>query len=78
MRENFIIFDLIKISRVDHWPKQIFMIPGFMFFFYTTSVDVNIEIILFIFLSILCTSLIASSNYVINEYLDANMTNTIL
>ncbi len=72
MKKNYIIFDLIKISRVDHWPKQIFMIPGFMFFFYTTSVDINIEIILLIFLSILCTSLIASSNYVINEYLDAN------
>ena len=72
MRKNSTIVDLIKISRLDHWPKQIFMIPGFMFFFYATNIDANTEIFFLIFFSILCTSLIASSNYVINEYLDSN------
>ena len=64
---------LIKISRLDHWPKQVFMVPGFLYFFYTTNVDVNIlELSSLVFFSFLTTSLIASANYVINEYLDIN------
>lgn len=72
MNKKSILVDLIKISRLDHWPKQIFMFPGFIFFFYTANININSNIIFLIFFSILCTSLIASSNYVINEYLDSN------
>lgn len=73
MKKKSVLVDLIKISRLDHWPKQIFMLPGFIYIIYTVNININIvEITFLIFFSILCTSLIASSNYVINEYLDIN------
>ncbi|MDZ4785489.1 MAG: UbiA prenyltransferase family protein [bacterium] len=67
-------FDLLaylQIARPDHWFKNIFVIPGIIlgFFFYPHQ----LEVFSFgdIILSLIATCLIASSNYVLNEILDA-------
>ena len=59
---------LIKIARIDHWIKQLFIIPGIIFaLFLIKDYNLNICKIAFAFLS---TCLVASANYIINEYLD--------
>lgn len=60
----------IRIARIDHWFKNIFMLPGIalaMLFVDTVSY----RLIGPMFIGILSTCLIASANYVINEWLDA-------
>lgn len=60
----------IRIARIDHWFKNIFMLPGMalaMLFVDTISYRLLGPILI----GILSTCLIASANYVINEWLDA-------
>ena len=69
------IRDYFKILRVGHWPKQIFLIPGFIYAFYVLSkqnkmFDFN-EFALDIIICIFIVSITSSANYCINEYLDA-------
>jgi decaprenyl-phosphate phosphoribosyltransferase len=61
---------LISISRIDHWPKQVLMFPGFIYVFLILNESINIYYFFLIIISILSTSIIASANYSINEYLD--------
>jgi 4-hydroxybenzoate polyprenyltransferase len=64
------MFVYIKIARPDHWFKNVFMLPG-------TALALVIfpgryEHVLFqLLLGLMSTCLVASANYVINEYLDA-------
>ncbi len=60
----------IKIMRFDHWIKQFFILPGCIFAILMTNTQPLNYILKFIF-GFLGTCLIASSNYVINEFLDA-------
>ena len=56
--------------RIDHWIKQLFILPGLAFALLLVpgpSPDLPLRLIL----SFLSTCLIASANYVINEWLDA-------
>ena len=62
--------DYIRIARPDHWIKQLFILPGVVFALFlvkgsSSSVWVNV------LLAFVSTSFIASANYVINEWLDA-------
>lgn len=60
--------------RLDHWIKQLFIVPGVVCGIYLTKDIVSLSIgslLLSFLLGLLGTSLIASANYVINEYLDA-------
>lgn len=59
---------LIKISRIDHFIKHLFIIPG-IFFALLLIPDFSIDY-LDISLGFLSSFLIASSNYAINEFLD--------
>lgn len=63
--------DYISIARPDHWFKNIFMIPGMImaFMFYRTPFSASI--LLQLIVAVISTCLIASANYVINEWLDA-------
>ena len=61
----------IKIARFDHWIKQLFVLPGCMIAIVLLKKDYNNNIIKDIVFSVLSTSFIASANYVINEWLDA-------
>ena len=56
--------------RLDHWIKQFFIVPGCVCAVFMTDVT-GVNFILNFILGFLGTCLIASSNYVINEYLDA-------
>lgn len=61
----------LKIARPDHWIKQLFIIPGAVFCLLLVS-DIEREYVAVrVILSLLSTCFIASANYVINEWLDA-------
>jgi 4-hydroxybenzoate polyprenyltransferase len=62
----------LRILRVDHWFKFIFVIPGIVlaWYFYGSALD-GPALFWRIPLGLLSVSLVASSNYVINEVLDA-------
>ena len=63
--------DYIKIARIDHWIKNMFIVPGIMAaWLLVPTVRDNISI-LNIIIGFLATCFIASANYVINEWLDA-------
>ena len=65
------IKDYIYLARIDHWFKNVFMIPGIIFGITKLNyIDNNLFYI--IPLAIFSTCLAASANYVINEYLDAD------
>ena len=61
--------DYLRIARVDHWFKNVFMLPGIalaLLFRPMPFADVLFPTLV----GILSTCLIASANYVINEWLD--------
>jgi 4-hydroxybenzoate polyprenyltransferase len=61
----------LKIARIDHWIKQLFILPGLVVAVLITDVawsDLNLFKFIFGFMG---TCFIASANYVINEWLDA-------
>lgn len=59
----------LKIARFDHWIKQLFILPGAWLAWIMTSGDY--KAIVPLLLGLIATSLAASANYVINEWLDA-------
>ncbi|WP_202107661.1 UbiA prenyltransferase family protein [Succinivibrio dextrinosolvens] len=61
----------IRIMRPDHWIKQLFIVPGFIFAFVLLKPEINNCLVLNFVLGFIATCLIASSNYIINEWLDA-------
>ncbi len=69
-KSNFMNY--LKICRISHWIKQLFVLPGvvFAFFMVRDIGDVKSFIIRFV-LMMISTCCIASANYVINEWLDA-------
>ncbi len=61
----------IKIARLDHWIKQLFILPGIVVAVLITGISWS-EISIISFLEgFLGTCFIASANYTINEWLDA-------
>lgn len=61
----------LRIMRLDHWIKQVFIVPGFVCAMIMTVTLLNIDLIIKLAFGFLATSIIASANYVINEWLDA-------
>lgn len=59
----------LKIARLDHWIKQLFILPGAWLAW--VMVGDNADSIISTILGLLATSFAASANYVINEWLDA-------
>ena len=59
----------IAIARPDHWFKNVFMLPGVIFGILLTE-DLPANWVLLLVIGIFSTCLIASANYVINEWLD--------
>ncbi|MDR1104119.1 MAG: UbiA prenyltransferase family protein [Endomicrobium sp.] len=60
------------IARFDHWIKQLFIFPGVFFAWALITRTKTSSEITRIFLAFISTCLIASANYVINEWLDAD------
>jgi len=61
----------IHIVRPDHWFKNIFVVPGILLAFYFSPDLLSWNAIAGISAGFVCACLIASSNYVLNEILDA-------
>ncbi len=64
------IKNYIYIARPDHWFKNIFMLPGLIMGIYYTHFRMELTSVMIIVLGFFATCLIASANYVINEWLD--------
>jgi decaprenyl-phosphate phosphoribosyltransferase len=60
----------IKIARIDHWFKNAFMIPGTVLAMLLVGIPFG-KVLLPSLIALLSTCLVASANYVINEFLDA-------
>lgn len=63
--------DYIAIARPDNWVKNLFMVPGMLFALSIFHTPIDLFLGSKIILGIISICLIASANYVINEYLDA-------
>lgn len=63
--------EYVTIARPDHWFKNIFMLPGMLFAYLIYKTPIDIEFLFKVVAGITSTCLLASANYVINEYLDA-------
>lgn len=61
----------LLILRVDHWTKNIFVLPGIVLAWFAQPETLTEVRILPMFLGLLATCLVSSSNYVLNEVLDA-------
>jgi decaprenyl-phosphate phosphoribosyltransferase len=60
----------VQIARIDHWFKNVFMILGVVLaMFYEPRVAAWSSVVP-LFIAVLATCLVASSNYVLNELLD--------
>jgi 4-hydroxybenzoate polyprenyltransferase len=71
MPKKVIISDYVRIARFDHWIKQLFILPGMVFAVVLVK-DLDLSAIAWSFvLGFISTCLIASANYIINEWLDA-------
>lgn len=61
----------IRIARIDHWIKQLFILPGMVFaLFLVRDVQMS-DVVCNLVKAFISTCFIASANYVINEWLDA-------
>jgi 4-hydroxybenzoate polyprenyltransferase len=63
----------IRISRPDHWFKNVFVVPGIVLAIFDDRNLLGWRMIPNIVLAMVSICLVASSNYVINEILDATM-----
>ncbi len=73
-RESFTWMERLKghiaILRIDHWTKNVFVLPGVVIPL-TIHQGVSPMLIQHLILGMISVCLVASSNYVINEILDA-------
>ena len=69
------IHGLVEIARIDHWFKNVFVLPGVVVALGFAPLRTNtsaVEVFLVrLVLGLLAVCLVASSNYVLNEILDA-------
>jgi len=61
----------IQIARIDHWFKNVFVIPGIVAAVGSDPTHVPSSIWMNVVVGLIATCLVASSNYTINEVLDA-------
>jgi decaprenyl-phosphate phosphoribosyltransferase len=61
----------LRIMRVDHWVKNVFVLPGIIVAFTVQPPGGVDGFLTRVVIGLLATGIVASSNYVINEVLDA-------
>jgi 4-hydroxybenzoate polyprenyltransferase len=66
-----LFFEYLKIARFDHWIKQLFIIPGIIFALFLIDTHEYGNFFFRLVAGFLSTCFIASANYIINEWLDA-------
>jgi len=62
----------IALARPDSWVKNIFMVPGMLFALSVFKTSIDGHLFFKVIVGVIGTCFIASANYVINEYLDAD------
>ena len=65
------IQDYVKIARPDHWFKNVFMLPGMLLGWFASPPKDVVSTFGWVLMGVMSTCLICSSNYTINEFLDA-------
>ena len=65
------LHDYIAIARPSHWFKNIFIAPGLLLGFYFCADQIPPTYLRAVLLGLAAVCLVASSNYVLNEILDA-------
>ena len=70
-RRGFDLRAYVDIARVDHWFKNVFILPGFVAAFLLEPSTRTPGALRSALLVVAATCLVASSNYVLNEILDA-------
>jgi 4-hydroxybenzoate polyprenyltransferase len=63
--------DYVRIARADHWLKNVFVLPGAVFAWWACPPSNSLVALGWVALSLLSVCLVCSSNYTINEILDA-------
>jgi 4-hydroxybenzoate polyprenyltransferase len=72
MVSQVVVADYLKIARFDHWVKQLFIFPGSIFsYFVVGGVVLDKSLVFRLVTGFIATCFIASANYIINEWLDA-------
>ncbi len=61
----------LQIARFDHWGKNVFMLLGCMLAWFMEPVAHSLTLDVLVVVGFVLTGLVASSNYVLNELLDA-------
>ncbi|MDE0838062.1 MAG: UbiA prenyltransferase family protein [Kiritimatiellae bacterium] len=61
----------IALARPSHWSKNVFVIPGVLLAIYFDPSLMTMQVMIGVAMGILSACLVASSNYVLNEILDA-------
>lgn len=61
----------IKIARPDHWVKNAFIFPGIVIAILLTDFTFTADVVVKFIVGFMATCFIASANYCINEWLDA-------
>jgi len=61
----------IRIARIDHWVKNVFVLPGIVFALTLYHLPITWDLVGKAVIGLFAVGLIASSNYVINEICDA-------
>jgi decaprenyl-phosphate phosphoribosyltransferase len=61
----------IRIARIDHWVKNVFVLPGIVVALTLHHLPLTWDLVWRAVIGLLAVGLIASSNYVINEICDA-------
>jgi len=64
--------DYVALARPDHWFKNIFMLPGVALALVLRGEPLSLPLVGNIVIALVATCLIASANYTINEWLDAD------
>jgi len=62
----------LEIARIDHWIKNVFVFPGIVVALSLDPTQFTHGLLVRIIVGLLSTCLVASSNYVINEVIDAS------
>lgn len=66
-----VVSPYVSIARVDHWNKNVFMALGVVLAYFCHPDVFTAWTVVSLLVAVLATCLIASSNYVLNEVLDA-------
>jgi 4-hydroxybenzoate polyprenyltransferase len=64
--------DYVALARPDHWFKNIFMLPGVALALVLRAEPLSLGLVRDLIVALVATCLIASANYTINEWLDAD------